>query len=382
MKILFTCNGLLKGNGVRSAVLSLKSRLQDEGLEVKILSSINDDNSDVQSDFPLGHFVFPIFEPIIATNGFRYAKIDKHTIRKAVEWADVVHIMEAFPLESAVVKIAKDLGKPCVGTFHLFTENITANLGMGEVALVNNLINLWWRKATYNYCKSIQCPTRKVMDYLIRHGYSSDLRVISNGIDIPDSSDGDNIPQNKPWRIITVGRLANEKSQMTLIKAMRHSKHAADIELYFAGKGPKEKEIKRAAYRLFEDGIVQYEPIFGYYDADRLKEILDTSYLYIHCATIEVEGLSCLEAIKEGVVPVIADAKLSATGQFALDDRSLFPAADPKALAERIDWWIEHPEERRMMSLEYKESTRKYDILDTTLRIIGMYEEVMGNEKN
>lgn len=93
MKILFTCNGLLKGNGVRSAVLSLKSRLQDEGLEVRIISSINEDKNDVQPDYPLGHFVFPIFEPIVATNGFRYAKIDKSMIREAVEWADVIHLV-------------------------------------------------------------------------------------------------------------------------------------------------------------------------------------------------------------------------------------------------------------------------------------------------
>lgn len=380
MKILFTCNGLLKGNGVRSAVLSLKSRLQDEGLEVRVMASINEDKNDVQPDYPLGHFVFPIFEPIVATNGFRYAKIDKSMIREAVEWADVIHLMEGFPLQSTVAKIAKELGKPCVGTYHIFTENITANLGLGEVRFINRLVNLWWRKATYNHCTSIQCPTQKVKDYLEHHGYSSRLEVISNGVDISDSGNVCNTPTVKPYRIITIGRLANEKSHMTLINALRHSRYAADVELYFAGKGPKAKSIMKAANRLYTDGVVRRKPVFGYYDWDELKSLLKTSYLYVHCATIEIEGLSCVEAIQQGVVPVIADSRLSATSQFAIVPQSIFPAKDSKALAERIDWWIEHPEERAHMSREYAESAKQYDILESTRRIIRLYKEALGNE--
>jgi glycosyltransferase involved in cell wall biosynthesis len=92
---------------------------------------------------------------------------------------------------------------------------------------------------------------------------------------------------------------------------------------------------------------------------------------------VEVEGLSCLEAVKQGVVPVIADAKLSATSQFALDNRSMFPVSDSRRLAEKIDWWIEHPEERRKMSRKYAESTRNYDIRESARRIMEMYEEAL-----
>ena len=94
---------------------------------------------------------------------------------------------------------------------------------------------------------------------------------------------------------------------------------------------------------------------------------------------MEVEGLSCIEAIQQGIVPIIATSKLSATAQFALDERSLFPATDAKALAERIDWWIEHPEERSTMSKLYAESAQIYNAKDSTLQIIKMYEEALQN---
>lgn len=53
-----------------------------------------------------------------------------------------------------------------------------------------------------------------------------------------------------------------------------------------------------------------------------------------------------MEALACGLVPVIANSPLSATPQFALDDRSLFQAGNAGDLADKIDYWIEHPEER------------------------------------
>lgn len=70
--------------------------------------------------------------------------------------------------------------------------------------------------------------------------------------------------------------------------------------------------------------------------------------------------MSCMEAFACGLVPVIADSPRSATPQFALDERSLFPAGDADALAEKIDWWMEHPREREEMGKRYGEHARQY----------------------
>ena len=90
-----------------------------------------------------------------------------------------------------------------------------------------------------------------------------------------------------------------------------------------------------------------------------------------------MEGLSCVEAIKEGLVPIIAKGSVTAAWHFALDERSIFPESDARALAARIDWWIEHPRERIMMGRRYAESIRKYDIERSIDRIIQMYEASM-----
>lgn len=379
MKVLIVSNNYyLRGNGVCTAVQALRSRLSEKGIDVRVLACENSEASGTQPDYPLKHFKFPIFEPIIEANGYRYPKVDKRIIQEAVEWADVVHLMEGFPLQSTTAHIASDLGKPCVGTYHIFTENITANLEIGYDTFVNRLINKWWSSSVYNHCICVQCPTDKVKEHLKENGYTSDLRVISNGIELSEPIDPGQEYLGKPYRILCTGRLSNEKSQITLLEAMTRSRHSSEIELHFAGNGPYADKIKKAAWKLYDEGILAYKPIFGFYKPEELREIAAKSYLYIHCAIVEVEGLSCLEAIQQGTVPIIAESDLSATSQFALDERSLFTARNPKELAERIDWWIEHPEERKVMGRKYSESVKKYDASHSTAMIIEMYEEVIS----
>lgn len=377
MKVLIVCNNVyIRGNGISSAVSTLRNKLINEGVDVRLLACENPEENGMQPDYALPHFVFPIFEPIIESNGYRYPKLDKKKIREAVDWANVIHLMEGFPLEGATMKIARKMGKPCVGTYHLLSENITANLGFKNSTFINRLIEQWWRGTVYNHCRCVQCPTETLKRHLIENKYTAPMRVISNGIRLTDTPSVSE-PEVNPYHILCIGRLSNEKSQRTLIEAMRHSRHAHEIALHFAGNGPKEAKIKKAAHRLLTDGVVKHEPTFGFYTTDELKALARTSYLYIHCAWVEVEGLSCLEVIQQGTVPVIAKSRLSATHQFALHEQSLFTAKKPQELAERIDWWIEHPEERREMSRRYAESVKRYDIGDSTREIINMYEEVL-----
>lgn len=383
MKVLIVANNAyLRGNGVCTAVQSLKSRLSREGVQVRLMACENPDKDGPQPDYPLIHFRIPIFEHLIESNGYMFTRLDKKVIREAVGWADVVHLMEGFPLESATVRIAEESGKPCVGTYHFFTENITANIGFGYETFINRLMDRWWSSTVYNHCICVQCPTQTVKEHLENNGYTAPMTVISNGIDLSDCVRPAGRPEARPCRILCTGRLSGEKSQMTLIEAMRFSRHAGDIELHFAGKGPKAKKIRREARKLCEEGTLKHDPVFGFYTSDELKHLAATAYLYIHCAIVEVEGLSCLEAMQQGAVPIIAKSALSAASQFALDERSLFAVRDPKELAERVDWWIEHPDERMEMGGKYAESVKAYDSVSSTAKIIRMYEQAIGNACN
>ena len=92
---------------------------------------------------------------------------------------------------------------------------------------------------------------------------------------------------------------------------------------------------------------------------------------------MEVEGLSCLEATREGLVPIIGEGELIGTPQFALSPESLYPACDSKALAERIDWWIEHPDERNAMAVKYAEAAGNYALDDCMAALVDMFRQAL-----
>ena len=382
MKILFVINSYYAvGNGMAASCRRTAQYLQQAGHEVRVLSGPNLLAEEPQPEFPLKRFIFPIFQPMIDSLGYQYASSDKKMIRKAVEWADVVHLVEPFVLQYKTIRIAKELGKPLTSTYHLHPENITCHMGplFYWKGLNRSLLRIA-RHYIYNDCAALQCPTENVLDRMRRYHIKSQLCLISNGV-IPDACirpetpPQDYLDPERPLEVIYIGRLSTEKDQFTLLEAMRFSQYAQRIRLHFAGQGDAEKKIKRLAARLVKEGILKYEPVFTFENRDGLRQLAAKADLAIHCATIEVEGLSIMEAMQQGAVPVIAQGHTTGATQFALDHRSRFPERNPEALANRIDYWLSHPEERWEMGKKYAQSMEQYDIQKSTEHLIQMFRD-------
>jgi glycosyltransferase involved in cell wall biosynthesis len=169
-----------------------------------------------------------------------------------------------------------------------------------------------------------------------------------------------------------IGRLAPEKRQDLVINAVKHSKYRDKIQLYFAGKGASQKKYEALAAGL------PHPPVFEFLSQDKLLNLIQKTDIYIHASDIEIEGMSCIEAISCGKVPIISDSKKSATSQFALDERSRFKQGDYLDLRDKLDYWIEHPEEREKMSKEYVNLGKSYNIGFSAEKMIQMFEAAAG----
>ena len=384
MKILFVVNNYYaSGNGLSASARRTVQYLREAGQEVRVLSGRNHEADEPQPDYVLADFHVPVFDGLVQSNGYKFAKTDFAVIRRAVRWADVVHLEEPFIIQGVTARIARSYKVPCTATYHLHPENLFCSINLGDWKFLNYSTLLTWRDFVFNLCTDIQCPTENVLERLQKFGFKARLHLISNGI-IPDLNirpkEEDEDP-NRPFLIVCIGRLSVEKDQPTLLEAMKYSKYADRIQLYFAGRGPEADAIKEKAHKLYEDGIVKYDPIFQFHDRDGLRKLAAEADLYIHCATVEVEGLSALEALQQAVVPVIAKGELTATSQFALDEHSLFPTKDPEALAACIDYWLDHPVERQEMGWRYAESTEEYDIHKSIAALIDMFRQAVESKE-
>ena len=382
MKVLFVLNNIYeKGNGLCTSAQVTVKYLREAGVDARFLAGKNSDPNGPQPDFPLERFKFPIFQPLIEANGFCFVKSDEEMIRKAVAWADVIHLEEAFPLEKKTIDIAKEMGKPLVGTVHLYTQNVMGELPIPIWGKPNDWYMKIWRDKYWRNCSDISCPTSVLRDHLKKWNFSARLHVISNGIRIPEERVIAQSVNTPPYVLLSVGRFSRVKDQETLLNAMNFSKYAKQIQLYFAGKGSMQKSLEKHAHKLVAQGVLskEYAPVFAFHKHEDLRKIAGNSYLYIHCAKLEVEGLGCIEALREGTVPVISKAELVGTTDFALDERSIYPGGDAKALAAKIDWWIEHPAERNEMAQKYADFAREFDVHKSIEKMIKMYETALAS---
>ena len=375
MKILYVLNSAFaKGNGLSNSCRRTVKYLREAGEDVRILSE--DGYEGEHPDYILKEQRIPGFQRLIRKQGYSFAKPDNKVIREAVRWADVIHLEEPFLLQIRVCRIAKQEHKPLVATYHLHPENIFSSIHLGNERFLNRMTMLLWRNLVFNKCAIIQCPTENVRARLERWRFKPELRMISNGmLPGPEQVPGRVISNDDPeiYTVITTGRYSVEKDQGTLLSAMRYSKYADRIRLIFAGRGPTEKSLRKKAAQLQKEGILKIPPTFGFYRLEELEAIYAKADLYIHCATVEVEGLSCMEAIRTGLVPVIAEGKITATSQFALSPESVYPQKDAKKLAERIDFWLSDDARREQEAARYVGAGEQYAMEKSIVLLRQMY---------
>ncbi len=383
MKVLFVINGFYtKGNGLAGSARRTVKKLIEAGIDVRVLSGANPDPTGPQPEYCLEDFHIPFFDVLIQKQGYSFSKTDKLIMEAAIAWADIVHMEEPFTLQMEACKIANRLNKPITGTYHLHPENLFASVGLQKSRLFNDTTMRLWKKWVFDKCLILQCPTENVKERLMRWKFKSELRVISNGLvmeELMTKTDEEAAKQisDAKYRIITIGRFSKEKDLKTLLNAMKYSKHAKDIRLIFAGRGPQKEKLEKMANQLVEKGVLKYPPIFGFYSLQELQRISCTVDLYIHCAYIEVEGLSCMEAIQVGIVPIIAKGQYTATSQFALSKQSVFNARSPIDLAKKIDYWLGHEKRRKEEAKKYIGLGNKYNIEYSIEKLIEMFDDAI-----
>ena len=408
LKLLFVINNLYtRGNGLSASARRTITLLRERGHDVRVLSSGSAEQAQA-CDFTAPEFAlparrFPLADAIISAQGYAFAKPKRKVIKQAVAWADVVHLEEPFGLQARTAHAAKHAGKPVLATYHIHPENITATIHLDGLWPLNALLLASWRRRIYALAQVVQCPSDSVRQRLQRWGLGDKLVTISNGVGLAPSkpaagtkteycapggrqvetkqTPGEAQPEGEQvYRLLVVGRFSREKDQATILKAMRHSRYASQIQLVFAGRGPTEKSLRRAASRLVRDGVLKHAPSFNFFDAAGLDTQAEQADLYIHAAFIEVEGLSCLEVLRHGVVPVIAHSPLTATSQFALDAHSRFKARDPKALARAIDYWLSDNDRRQTEAQKYLNIGAHYDINDCVSRLELVYRKLASSK--
>ncbi|MDR2110101.1 MAG: glycosyltransferase [Spirochaetaceae bacterium] len=331
-----------------------------------------------QDMYGLKELFVPIVSNVAKKQNMHFAKFDKKVVTEAFTGADIVHLIFPWSLERKCLKLAHKMGIPVCGAFHCQPENITYNMKIKLLGIVNTFIYFLFKIWLYRKIENIHCPSNFAAAELKRHKYDARLHIISNGIlDTFKPARGTIKKPDDRINVLMIGRLAEEKRQDLIIKAVKHSKYRDKIYISFVGRGPMYKRYLRQAAGLpnpprFERQFIPQK---------QLLEMIYQTDVYIHASEVELESISCLEAISCAKVPIISDSKKSAASQFALDERSLFKKGNYLDLRDKLDYWIEHPEERERMGGEYAKLGEFYDINHSIVKLEQMFKDTITDFK-
>ncbi|MDB5225970.1 MAG: hypothetical protein JWN78_163 [Bacteroidota bacterium] len=305
---------------------------------------------------------------------FVFALPDKKTLVDAIQKVDIVHNQLPFYLGYKAIKLAKQLGKPVISTFHVQGEQITQNAGLMH-PLWTRLVYKMFIRFIYNASDLVICPSKFAEEEIRRYGLRKPTVVISNGV--PQEFKVLALPKRHPdkFTILTAGRNALEKRQELLIRAVAASKYKDSIQLIILGDGPLRNKLLEMSKDLPEGNVE-----FNLLPTNKIIEYYNGVDLYVHAAAVEVECMTAIEAMACGLPLLIADSKLSATKQFALNEKHLFKTVEE--LTEKIDYWFMHREELKQAREEYLEFVQQYTIESSYKKLEDTYYKVIEQYGN
>ena len=117
-----------------------------------------------------------------------------------------------------------------------------------------------------------------------------------------------------------------------------------------------------------------------FYDQDELRKEIRRADLYVHCASVEIEGMGCMEAFAQGIVPIIADSELSSTSEYALAENNQYAAGDLEDLISKIEYWYEHRDRLYSVGCEYIELAKSLSIAKSAQKVIRMMKEAVESQ--
>ena len=295
---------------------------------------------------------------------------------------DLVHIQTPFAAHYAGLRIARELGIPCVATYHTFFEEYLYHyVPFAPRALMRAFARFFSRRQG-NQVDALVVPSRAMLSALTAYGVRSPMTILPTGLSPGEFTGGDGasfrrrhgIPAERPL-LIHVGRIAFEKNIDFLLRTLdRVRERHRDALLLIVGEGPALPHLKRLADRLGLGANVQF---LGY--LDRTTTLLDcyrAGDLFVFASRTETQGLVLLEAMALGL-PVVAIAEMGAIDILEAGQGALIAPPEERAFADSVCRLLESPSLRRQLADEGRRHAVCWHAAPQAQRLAEFYAGVL-----
>jgi glycosyltransferase involved in cell wall biosynthesis len=191
---------------------------------------------------------------------------------------------------------------------------------------------------------------------------SSDVRVLSNGIDLEywqaARASGDR--RRSPLTLVSAMRLHRKKRPRQLVESFAHAVSRAQVpaRLIIVGDGPERRSLERLAREL---GLVTGEPrveMRGWLSHEELRAVYGNAHAFVLASTREAFGIATLEAAAAGL-PIIA-MESAGSSEFLSHGRNALLCGDDADLVRALTSFMADATIRAELSASV-EPLRRYD---------------------
>lgn len=319
-----------------------------------------------------------------------------HNLPDSPFFQDYLALNRLFELDLWNVKIAHFYGAPFRSTINYLKSNrvITTNMvdahdrhesikefgNLGIPYPYSHISNdLLWNMYFYKGdADTIIVPSKMSKNFLLREGCKQKIEVIPHGVDIPESKDIQLIGELSKGMLKTeftvgyIGGYGPDKGVRYLIEAWSHLNYK-DSELLlggtFANKGLEPFIKKYATHTTSRFNLLGW--------IENIHTFYNLCSIYVQPSVTEGWGMEVVEAMAHGR-PVICSEGCGAADCIENGETGfVVPSRDPKAIADKIDWFKNHSQELYIMSGRCKQVAKNYSWDKIREKYINLWKDLL-----
>lgn len=302
MKILITSDWYYPVvNGVVRSILNLKSYLEKNGFDVRVLTLSNSTESYKKGNV---YYIGSLGAGKIYPEARISATLRNKFIKEIKDWKpDIVHSQCEFSTFMMATKIAKKASCPLVHTYHTIYEDYTHYFSPSKK--VGKKVISVFSKAIADRVDMVIGPSKKTFEILKSYDIEDEkIRIIPTGIEMPEKlsdkyklRDYYGFDENDKI-ILYLGRLAEEKNIEELIDYY-NKLDMEKLKFILVGGGPYLKKlksyVKNTDKKIHFTGMVKPKEVNNYY---RMADA------FVSASKSETQGLTYYEAMSNGTLAI------------------------------------------------------------------------------
>ena len=297
-------------NGVVTSALMLERELGKLGHKVYVFTT-TDPNVKTKSPRVFRLPSMPLI--FLKTHRLTFFYPPKLIVRVKKFKLDIVHTYSEFPLGFFGKLISFVYRIPMIHTYHTMYEDYVHYVANGHLITQNGAKR--FSRVFCNYARAVVAPAEKTRKYLLEIGVKRPIRMIPTGLDF-----GPFDPLNYPTEerdaarrefglndsdkiIITVGRVAKEKSMDVLVGMMPALlKSEPKAILLIIGDGPARELLSQQADLL---GVGRSVIFAGFRPWEEIGKYYRMADIFMTASTSETQGLTYIEAMASRIPVVV-----------------------------------------------------------------------------